>query len=175
MAATAARHITLVMAAGALTAALAVTGMPPAGAERGRSDDSGLQAVRSLTQRYHDEYVAADDGFIATNDCVPGMGYHYVNFSRLDATLEPSRPEVLLYSPTTGGGRQLAGAEWIVVDRDQNLATDDDRPALFGHEFDGPMPGHGPGMSIHYDLHAYAWAENPDGGFATWNPTIACP
>lgn len=35
--------------------------------------------------------------------------------------------------------------------------------------------GHGPGMPIHDDLHAYAWVENPDGGFATWNPEITCP
>jgi hypothetical protein len=171
---TATRRI-IVMAAGALAATLAATGSAPAGAERGRSDEAGLEAVRALTRRYHTESVALADGFTATDECVPGMGYHYVNSSRLDTTLEPSRPEALLYAPTAEGGRRLAGAEWIVVDRDQNLGTDDDRPALFEHDFDGPMPGHGPGMPIHYDLHAYAWIENPDGGFATWNPTIACP
>lgn len=174
MAATAARRI-VIMAAAALATTLAATGMPPAGAQPGRSDDSGLEAVRALTWRYHDENVAVADGFTATSDCVAGMGYHYVNFSRLDRNLEPSRPEALLYAPSAGGGRRLAGAEWIVVDRDQDLGTDGDRPALFGHDFDGPMPGHGPGMPIHYDLHAYAWIENPRGGFATWNPTITCP
>lgn len=165
----------MVMAAGALVAALAATVIPPAGAERGRSGEAGLEAVRALTQRYHTESVALADGFTATDDCVTSMGYHYVNFSRLDTTLERSRPEALLYAPTAEGSRRLAGAEWIVVDRDQNVGTDDDRPALFGHDFDGPMPGHGPGMPIHYDLHAYAWIENPYGGFATWNPAIACP
>lgn len=165
----------LVIVVGTLAASLAAIGGSPAGAERGRSDDSGLEAVRALTRGYHDESVAVADGFVATNDCVPRMGHHYVNFSRLDTTLEPARPEVLLYMPTTGGGRRLAGAEWIVVDRDQNLGTDDDRPSLFGHDFDGPMPGHGPGMPVHYDLHAYAWFENPAGGFATWNPRIVCP
>lgn len=174
MAATAARRI-VTMAAGALAATLAATGMTPVGAQPGRSSDSGLEAVRALTRRYHDVNAAVVDGFAATDACVAGMGYHYVNLSRLDRTLEPSRPEALLYAPTTGGGRRLAGAEWIVVDHDQDLGTDDDRPALFGHDFDGPMPGHGPGMPIHYDLHAYAWIDNPDGGFATWNPAITCP
>lgn len=98
------------------------------------------------------------------------MGYHYVNYARLDTNLEPSRPEAVLYAPPTENGRRLAAAEWIVVDRDQDLATDDDRPALFGHDFDGPMPGHVPGMPVHYDLHAYAWIDNPDGGSPPGTP-----
>jgi hypothetical protein len=150
-------------------------GTPPVGAERGHSENAGLQAVRAFTERYHSESVALADGFTATDDCVPAMGYHYVNFARLDTTLEPSRPEALLYAPTADGGRRLAGAEWIVIDSDQDLSTDEDLPALFGHDFDGPMPGHVPGMPIHYDLHAHSWVENPDGGFAAWNPAVTCP
>ncbi|MEH0423926.1 hypothetical protein [Streptomyces sp. B21-083] len=71
--------------------------------------------------------------------------------------------------------RRLVGAEWIVVDKDQNLATDDDRPSLFGVPFDGPMLGHEPGMPIHYDLHVWLWKKNPSGMFARWNPTVTCP
>ena len=162
--------IALALAAGAFAVATTT-----AGAERGRSADAGLQAVRAWTDRYQAESAAIADGYSPTDECVPVMGYHYVDFSRLDTTLEPSRPEALLYASSPDGGRVLVGAEWIVVDRDQDLATDDDRPAVFGHDFDGPMPGHSPGMPIHYDLHAWAWTHNPDGGFATWNPTITCP
>jgi hypothetical protein len=71
--------------------------------------------------------------------------------------------------------RRLVAAEWIVVDKDQNLATDDDRPSMFGVPFDGPMLGHQPGMPIHYDLHAWVWKKNPSGTFARWNPTVTCP
>lgn len=159
----------------AFTCTAVAVGADHAGADRGRSADAGLQAVRAWTERYQSEPAALADGYVATNDCVPNMGYHYIDFSRLDTSLEPSRPEALLYVSSPDGGRALVGAEWIVVDRDQNLATGDDRPAVFGHDFDGPMPGHGPGMPIHYDLHAWAWADNPNGGFATWNPTITCP
>lgn len=155
--------------------ALTAGSVASASAERGRSDDAGLRAVQAFTERYQSEDAAIADGFAPTDDCVPGMGYHYVNMSRLDTRLEPSRPEVVLYAPTDDGGRRLAGAEWIVVDQDQDLTTDDDRPSLFGHDFDGPMPGHTPGMPVHYDLHAWAWTTNPNGGFATWNPTITCP
>ncbi len=80
---------------------------------------------------------------------------------------------------TPGRGRSgdagLAAAEWIVVDREQDIATDDDHPAVFGHRFDGPMAGHFTGMPVHYDLHAWAWMENPDGGFTADNPTVNCP
>lgn len=34
------------------------------------------------------------------------------------------------------------------------------------------MPGHTPDM--HYGLHARAWANDPDGGFAPWSPTVVC-
>ena len=46
---------------------------------------------------------------------------------------------------------------------------------LFGRGFDGPMLGHGPGMPIHYDLHAWIAEANPSGVFAQWNPAIRCP
>lgn len=44
-----------------------------------------------------------------------------------------------------------------------------------GVPFEGPMPGHGPGMPVHYDLHAWIWKANPEGTFTTWNPNVTCP
>jgi hypothetical protein len=159
----------------ASSVAVAVATAPtPTAAEGDPSTSAGLRAVRAFTERYQSEAAAIDDGFAPTDECIPGMGYHYVNFARLDTTLEPRRPEALLYEPGGDGNRRLVGAEWIVIDSDQDLATDNDTPSLFGHDFDGPMPGHTPGMPVHYDLHAYAWIDNPNGPFATWNPTITC-
>jgi hypothetical protein len=60
--------------------------------------------------------------------------------------------------------------EYVVEDADQSLSTDSDRPSLFGHRFDGPMPGHFPGMPVHYDLHVWAWFDNPNGAYSAWNP-----
>lgn len=123
---------------------------------------------------------AENAGFLATDECVAapglgGMGYHYINPSRIDTVFDPRKPEVLLYEAKANGGRRLAGVEYLVVDADQNLATDEDRPVLAGVPFDGPMPGHGPGMPIHYDLHVWAWTPNPNGRFSTWNPNVTCP
>ena len=163
------------MSAAAASVSVGLLATVAAAGSSERSDEAGLAAVRAITAQYHDKSAASADGFAATGQCIPQMGYHYVNAGRLDDRLEPSRPEALLYAPAPDGGHRLAGAEWVVVDEDQDLATDDDRPELFGHEFQGPMPGHAPGMPIHYDLHAYAWIENPNGGFAPFNPAITCP
>ncbi|MCA1639594.1 MAG: hypothetical protein LC768_14895 [Acidobacteria bacterium] len=48
-------------------------------------------------------------------------------------------------------------------------------PSLFGRSFNGPMPGHGPGEPVHYDLHVWAWRNNPNGMFAQFNPKLSCP
>lgn len=49
-------------------------------------------------------------------------------------------------------------------------------PELFDHVFDGPMHGHDP-LEIppwHYDLHVWAWSDNPDGTFTHFNPREDC-
>ena len=104
------------------------------------------------------------------------MGVHYIN-PRLagDSIVEAERPELLLYEPQRNGRLRLVGVEWFVADADQNLETDGDRPSILGRAFDGPMPGHEPGMPVHYDLHAYVWRHNPTGTFAAWNPRVQCP
>ncbi len=167
----------LVPLLGGLAAVLAA-GVPSAQAAD-PAVDGGLTAARAISAQYQAEAVAINHGFARTDHCIEvpglgGMGYHYVNGARVDTRLEPGRPEVVLYK---GGpqGRELTGIEYLVVDQDQNVTTDGDRPELWGHKFDGPMPGHEPGMPVHYDLHVWAWHDNPNGAFSTWNPAISCP
>lgn len=142
----------------------------------GSENNRELAAARAATARYHDEAAAIAAGYQHTDECVaapPGaMGYHYVSPTLFDP-LDVTRPGAVLYAPGPHG-RRLVAVEYFVVDRDQNPATDDDRPSLFGQPFDGPMPGHFPGMPVHYDLHVWLWAHNPDGMFAQWNPSISC-
>ena len=56
---------------------------------------------------------------------------------------------------------RLGAIEYFVADVDQDLATDDDRPSLMSHAFDGPMEGHKSGVPAHYDLHAWVYGDNP--------------
>lgn len=164
---------------GVLTLCWAVSAASPSRADAG-GDKATLQHIRQISGRYHSIAQAESAGFVADEVCVSapglgGMGYHYINIPRIDRTLDVDHPEILLFASKPGGGHKLTGVEYVVVDADQNLATSGDRPVLAGHLFDGPMPGHFPGMPVHYDLHVWAWADNPAGSFATWNPAITCP
>lgn len=133
-----------------------------------------LADVRQATAKYQDVSVAEAEGYVSEGgECVPEMGIHYINFAQM-GRMDPLKPDALLYEPS-GEGLRLVGVEWVAVDSDQDLTTDNDPvPSLFGQRFDGPMPGHGPGMPIHYDLHAYVWQANPNGVLATWNPNVHC-
>ena len=164
-------------------AAIVMVGTPllAAGAASGEPADPARSAhLRAITARYNSVSAAIADGFAPSHECaelpgVGGMGYHYVNVERLlDGVVDPERPDILLYAEAANGHLRLAGVEWFAVDPDQNLATDAGRPSLFGQPFDGPMPGHEPGMPIHFDLHAWVWEANPLGTFAAWNPEVTC-
>lgn len=141
--------------------------------------DAELDAVVAATEKYADVGVAIDAGYEAASPCVEegrlgAMGMHYVNFALVgDPAVDPLEPEVLLYMPV-GDELELVGVEWMVVDADGDLATDDDRPSLFGRGFDGPMEGHGPGEPVHYDLHAWLFEDNPEGTFVPFNPALSC-
>jgi hypothetical protein len=137
-----------------------------------------LAELKQATAKYHRVAAAEADGYMLASPCEEspdgGMGHHYLNPSLLGPEIDPLRPEILLYAPV-GNSLRLVGVEYFKVDADQNLATDGDRPSLFGRGFDGPMLGHAPGMPIHYDLHVWIWKANPAGVLEMWNPALDCP
>jgi hypothetical protein len=136
--------------------------------------------IKNATKKYRNPADAIAAGFIPTDACVElpgvgGMGFHYVNPANIaDGVIDAAKPEILVYVPTKNGGRKLGAVEYFSPDADQDLTTDDDRPSLFGAPFDGPMPGHEPGMPIHYDLHVWLYAKNPAGQLSAWNPRVTC-
>ena len=176
-----------------LTAALAVSGallggavLAPAQADapadgRGLAQEANAQlaAVKKQMRRLSTPEQAMQAGYVPASPCVTGpggagMGEHYVNFSLMGQPLDPMRPQALLFVPDGDGGTTLGGVEWLQPDADQDLSTTDDRPSMFGRGFDGPMPGHGPGEPVHYDLHVWLFTANPDGVFAPFNPRVTC-
>ncbi|WP_156724977.1 hypothetical protein [Streptomyces apocyni] len=154
----------------------------PAHAGDGDPKDAGkvsVELARAIagTAKYHYEPLALKDGFVPDAVCVEspegGMGFHYINEANI-GSLDPAKPAALLYEEKNGK-RKLVAVEYLVYDADQDLGTDDDRPTLFNQPFDGPMPGHFPGMPVHYDLHVWLYKSNPNGKFAEWNPRVSCP
>jgi hypothetical protein len=159
-------------------AALARTPNPPH--DTSRLTGAQRAVLLDATRRFRDVKQAIAAGYLPTKDCVPGMGFHYVKPALAgDPTIDPTLPEVLVYAPAAGGAVRLAALEFFRADADQNLKTDDDRPTLFGHPFNGPMPGHPmppglPPMPIHYDLHVWLYQSNPSGELSTTNPEADC-
>lgn len=163
--------------AGLVSAAAVAVVAPVAAGTASAGPGDSVAAVRAATAAYHDVATATVDGYIPTDTCVSSpagaMGYHYVEPSLLDQPIDLRHPAILVYQPTEGG-RKLVALEYFKVDEDQSTATDTDRPSLLGQAFQGPMVGHEPGMPIHYDLHVWAWQNNPTGMFAQWNPRGSC-
>jgi hypothetical protein len=144
-----------------------------------QADD--LRRARAATRKFRNVAVARAAGYAATGECAQdpkygGMGIHYANADLVaDGKLDVTKPEILVYQPMPSGKLRLGAIEYFQADADQDLATDPDRPFLFGLPFDGPMLGHEPGMPIHYDLHVWLYRHNPAGRFAAWNPRVRCP
>ena len=167
--------------AAAVVATLASSTVPAVG---GPKEDEKLSRqlaeVRRATARYHRLEVALADGYIPFGDPLPcvenpgvgAMGYHYYNPTLLfDGVLDPTRPELLVYAPS-GNGVRLGAVEYMMPLSTWNST---EAPNLFGKPFDGPMAEHEPNTSgVHYDQHAWVWADNPAGVLATWNPSVGC-
>ena len=147
-----------------------------------------LQSVRKLLDKYTDPVVAVHDGFLSTLGCIsypnggsegampypPGaMGVHFINMGNVGPTLDPAKPQVLIYEPA-GDKLRLVAAEWFVP----TAVAGEKRPSIFGQELAGPMEGHQPLMPPglhHYDLHVWLWKANPGGVFSPTNPAVKCP
>jgi hypothetical protein len=170
----------LVLTAVAVSASAAAAVAVTPGTASSSTDPLGrhVAELRRAVSPYEDVSRALADGFVPSNQCVAspagGMGFHYVNPDRVRRPVDPTKPAILVYAPGKDGSLQLGAAEFFVPDADQDVATDEDRPSLWGYPFDGPMPGHEPGMPVHYDLHVWTHVANPDGVFAAWNPRVHC-
>lgn len=147
-----------------------------------------LQGVRANLEKYQDPMVAVADGYLSTVACIDfpkpfsegplqvaagGMGVHLLNMSTIGPTLDPAKPQVLIYEPQ-GDKLVLVAAEWFMPMQ----VAGSTHPAIFGQPMNGPMEGHPPIMPAelhHYDLHVWLWKENPAGVFSPTNPAVSCP
>ncbi|HWS35001.1 MAG TPA: hypothetical protein VN408_19965 [Actinoplanes sp.] len=159
----------------AVSLLLALT--PAAPAPTATLTPSQRQVLIEATRQFRDVRTALAAGYVATDMCSPGMGYHYLHPAlAADTIIDPVLPEVLLFDRR----KRLLGIEYFKADADQKPTTDADRPTLFGNRFDGPMTGHEvphghPAMPVHYDLHVWLYQPNPSGELATTNPKVTCP
>jgi len=130
-----------------------------------------IAALRAATARYHDFDLATGTGgwevpVPNTLECLDGptggMGYHFVNPGNF-GSLDPARPQALIYEPEIDGSMRLVAVEYIVFAPESASP-----PVLFDRQF------HWNARFQIWALHAWVWRNNPDGIFANYNPMVSC-
>ncbi len=137
-----------------------------------------VQLVRTGTKQYIDVNNATAAGYGPFLGCVAGtdhgaMGVHYVNGTLLgNLTLDPSQPQALIYEPNDGK-MTLVGVEFI-LDSASWLAANGAPPVLDGQVFNFVGAPNRFNINSFFELHVWAWRDNPQGAFVDWNNDVTC-
>ena len=137
------------------------------------------EAVRLATERFRDVNEALAAGYVKFQGCVSGpeegaMGVHFSNFALFDDVIDVEHPEALVYEPKDGR-LQLVAAEYITPAEAWDAShMEFDKPELMGHLFHYAPGPNRYGPPAFYELHVWAWRNNPHGTFADWNPNVSC-
>ena len=140
-----------------------------------------VEEVREATRQFLDVNNAEPAGYEPTFGCVSGpdhgaMGIHYVNGKQVgDGEIDVEHPEALIYEPV-GNMRRLVGVEYI-VDAATWLKNKDHHnlpPALEGQTFQLIGSPNRFNLNPFFELHVWAWRDNPQGSFVDWNNNVTC-
>lgn len=167
------RKCLLLAALPLLAPALAVAGEPEGNTD-GKHASALVQKIRAATAQYKDVEVAIANGY-APGPCVSGpnhgaMGVHLINGNLLGKEIDAQTPEALIYEPLPNGRMRLVGVEFIT------FASDwvNEVPVLEGHLLHLNGAPNRYGIPPFYEIHVWAWRDNPDGTFADWNRRVSC-
>lgn len=154
-----------------------------------------LNQIRRATRKYQDVNVALREGYIKEDDDNPGMGAHFTNWSRGGVVkLDLTKPTFFMYTQRLGTGRwELVGVGYNLDGKAYPRAPS----TLPG----GHWHTHGPSCTIKrqgqpneviepiskedcrvkggqydpywsWEIHVWAWLENPGGLYAEENSRI---
>jgi hypothetical protein len=85
------------------------------------------------------------------------------------------QPQALICEPLPGGAFRLVGVEFIVLDSVwQGQNPGGSTPALEGDLMNYIGAPNRYGLPAFYELHVWAWENNPKGSFADWNTAVSC-
>ena len=152
--------------------------------------NTGLSGARAATAQFHEIDAARAAGYTVEvadlnhvrciDDSVGhtgGMGIHFLNPSLLDANVDESTPELVIYEPTKNGRMRLVAVEYLVVKSVWAAAhggAGAAAPMLFGQPMELVPAGNRYGLPDFYELHAWLWKNNPLGMHNDWNPDVTC-
>jgi hypothetical protein len=138
-----------------------------------------VQIVREATERFVDVNAATAAGYAPAFGCVTGpdmgaMGVHYINSALVSGgQLNAQAPQALIYEPV-GGAMKLVGVEFIAIAAPWLTAHQQAPPVLEGQllQYIGAPNRYGlPGL---FELHVWAWRDNPHGAYVDWNTHVTC-
>ena len=137
-----------------------------------------IDVVRLATRPYLDVNAATAAGYQPAFGCISGpdhgaMGVHYINGGLVaDGQIDGAHPEAMIYEPTKNG-MQLVGVEYI-VDAATWMAHNSAPPVLEGQGFQLVSSPNRYGLQPFFELHVWAWRDNPNGAFVDWNNQVNC-
>ena len=135
------------------------------------------RAVLNLPKKDLDNY-----GKVLRTPCVTGpefgaMGVHLINHEFVNGILDPGKPEALIFEPQSNGKLRIVGVEYIVPKVDWDALHPDplDRPQLLGHLLNFVSSPNRYGIEGgFYEIHVWAYEDNPKGALTDWNPDVTC-
>lgn len=167
-----------------LVGTMVVSSSGATGAQQERQQDrqssaTGLvREVRAATADFRDVRFAEAAGYASADSCVSGpeegaMGIHFANGALVgDGVLDASKPELLVYEQR-GSRLRLLGVEYLVFAEAWHKHTAAP-PVLMGQQFHYVGAPNRYGGPAFYELHVWAWKDNPNGMFVDWNPNVSC-
>jgi len=172
-----AKRVVTIFLAG-MSSALIATATHAAAGEREQSATGLVREVREATADFRDPAAAVAAGYASLGSCVSGpqegaMGVHFANGALIgDGALDPAHPELVIYEQR-GQQFRLLGVEFLVIAADWH-ATHAAPPVLMGQHFQYVASPNRYGLPAFYELHVWAWKNNPHGMFVDWNPNVSC-
>ncbi len=145
-----------------------------------RSSPTLLETVRQATARFRDINVALAEGWVPATPCVSGpdagaMGVHFAQPARkADGTVPPEAPQFLIYEPMSDGSMRLVGVEFFVLVSDWETKNGAVPAVLDGNLMNLISSPNRYGLPPFYEMHVWAWEDNPKGTFADWNTRVNC-
>jgi hypothetical protein len=164
-----------------LVALAAAENFDPSASQTKHNHSPLIERVRAATAQFKDINVALHEGWVVATPCVSGpdtgaMGVHLVMGSRLaDGIVNADEPEALIYEPLTSGAMRLVGVEFIEIAADWTARhPNGPPPALEGNLMNLIAAPNRFGLPAFWELHVWAWEDNPKGNFADWNTHVSC-
>jgi hypothetical protein len=167
-------HLAMLLAAAPLALGSFALAQQKTQPQAQEDQDKLVEIVRNATKQYQDVAKATD--FTPVLGCVSGpdhgaMGIHYVNLNALNGPIDPTHPQALIYEPQSNGELKLVGVEYIIL---ASALPPNSAPQVEGNLMlyvDGPNRY---GLPPFFELHVWAWRDNPQGPFVDWNDHVSC-